>query len=65
MIKKDSDEAEPWAWESKEALRKATIGKKVKVVMEFSRTVPGKGGDDRNMDFASILLQTNNKNVSV
>jgi endonuclease YncB( thermonuclease family) len=65
MLKKDSDEAEPWAWESKEGLRKATIGKKVKVVMEFSRTVPGKGGDDRNMDFATLFLQTNNKNVSV
>lgn len=33
--------------------------------MEFSRTVPGKGGDDRNMDFASVFLQTNNKNLSV
>ena len=41
LIKKDSDEGEPWAWESKEGLRKAAIGKKVKVVMEFSRTVPG------------------------
>jgi hypothetical protein len=56
MINKDSGEPEPWAWESKEALRKAAIGKKVKVVMEFSRTVPGKGGDDRNMDFASVIL---------
>jgi hypothetical protein len=44
MQKKDSDEPEPYAWESKEALRKTTIGKKVKVVMEFSKTVPGKEG---------------------
>ena len=57
MQKKDSDEPEPYAWESKEALRKAAIGKKVKVVMEFSKTVPGKeGSKDRNMDFASVFF---------
>jgi staphylococcal nuclease domain-containing protein 1 len=65
MMTKDKGEPEPYAWESKEALRKATIGKKVKVVMEFSRTVQGKPGEkDRNMDFASVFLQKNNKNVS-
>jgi len=35
MIKKDSpNESEPYAWESKEALRKLSIGKPVTVVME-------------------------------
>jgi hypothetical protein len=29
MISKEGGEPEPYAWESKEALRKATIGKKV------------------------------------
>ena len=40
MVKKDNpDESEPYAWESKEMLRKTTIGKPVKVVMEQSRKV--------------------------
>lgn len=64
-MSKESGEPEPFAWESKEALRKATIGKKVQVVMEFSRTVPGKAGEkDRNMDFATVIVQKTNKNVS-
>lgn len=40
-------------------MRKATIGKKVKVVMEFSRTI-----NERNMDFASVFIEKNNKNVA-
>lgn len=59
MVKKDSDESEPYAWESKEMLRKTTIGKKVKVVMEQSRMVK-----ERNMDFGTVFLQKNNKNVT-
>ena len=56
MISKESGDPEPYAWESKEALRKAVIGKQVKVIMEYSRTVPGKPGEkDRNMDFASVF----------
>ena len=35
---------DPWGWESKEKLRKLSIGKKVKVVMEFGKSVEGKGG---------------------
>jgi len=66
LMKKENEEPDPYSWESKEALRKATIGKKVKVVMEFSRTVPGKAGaEDRNMDFASVFIAKTNKNVSV
>jgi len=57
MRGKETGDPEPYAWESVEALRKASIGKKVKVFMEFSRTVPGKAGDkDRNMDFASVFV---------
>lgn len=32
--------------------------------MEFSRTVKGSGDTDRNMDFATVILDKNNKNVS-
>jgi hypothetical protein len=38
-MKKPGEDPDPYAWESKEELRKLTIGKKVKVIMEFSRTV--------------------------
>jgi hypothetical protein len=58
-MKKAGEDPDPYAWDSKEALRKATIGKKVKVVMEFSKTI-----NDRNMDFASVFLEKNNKNVA-
>jgi len=66
MVGKDGGDPEPYAWESKEALRKASIGKKVKVVMEYSKTVQTKASDkDRNMDFASVFLAKNGKNLSV
>lgn len=65
IMSKETNEPEPHGFESKETLRKTTIGKKVKVVMEFSRSVSVKGSDkERNMDFASVFLQKNNKNVS-
>jgi len=64
---REKDQPEPYGWESKEALRKLVIGKKVNVVMEYSRTIPAKneGDADRKMDFASVILQKNSKNVSV
>ena len=47
-------------------LRKLTIGKKVKVVMEYGRTVEGKGGaKDRQMDFGTVFSHRKNKNLSV
>jgi staphylococcal nuclease domain-containing protein 1 len=64
LLKKPGEDPDPYAWEAKEALRKATIGKRVKVEMEFSKTVKGSGDTDRNMDFASIFLDKNDKNVS-
>jgi hypothetical protein len=40
-----NEDPEPYAWDAKEHLRKTAIGKKVKVVMEFSRTIEGKLGN--------------------
>lgn len=59
LMKKAGEDPDPYAWESKEALRKAAIGKHVKVVMEFSRTI-----NERNMDFASLFLEKNSKNLA-
>lgn len=67
LMKKPGEEPDPWAWDSKEFLRKTTIGKKVRVIMEFSRTVKtgGEGATtEKNMDFASVLLDKNEKNIS-
>jgi endonuclease YncB( thermonuclease family) len=63
-MKKPGEDPDPWAWESKEALRKATIGKKVRIVMEFSRTVKAANDTEKNMDFASVFLEKNEKNVA-
>lgn len=63
LMKKPGEEADPWSWDSKEALRKAAIGKKVRVIMEFSKTVKA-GENDRNMDFATILIDKTEKNLS-
>lgn len=63
LMKKPGEEADPWSWDSKEALRKAVIGKKVRVIMEFSKTVKA-GENDRNMDFATILIDKTEKNLS-
>ena len=43
---------EPYAWESKEALRKLAIGKKVRVCIEHVKTT----NDGRQMTFASVFL---------
>lgn len=59
LNKKPGEDPDPYAWDSKEALRKAAIGKKVKVIMEFSKTV-----NERNMDFATVILEKTNKNVA-
>lgn len=34
------NESDPYAWESKESLRKLAVGKKVRVEMEYDRVVP-------------------------
>jgi endonuclease YncB( thermonuclease family) len=62
-MKRPGEEPDAWAWDSKEALRKAAIGKRVKVVMEFSRTVK-QGEADKNMDFATVFLGKTDKNVA-
>ena len=61
--KKPGEEPDPWAWDSKEFLRKTSIGKCVRVVMEYSRSVKV-GEADKNMDFGSVFLDKNEKNVS-
>lgn len=45
---------EPYAWESKESLRKLAIGKRVKVEMEYSRAVPSHKGGVMQMNFATV-----------
>ena len=42
MAKKEGDDHDPWAWESKEFVRKQIIGRKVKVEMEFKREIESK-----------------------
>jgi len=60
------DRMEPWAFESKEALRKTTIGKEVRVEPEYKVTIPGKEGkEDTFMDFASVILLKNDKNACI
>lgn len=61
LNKKESEHAEPYAWESKETLRKMSIGKKVRVEMEYAKTTQA----GMTMNFASIFMQKNNKNISV
>ncbi len=39
-----SGESEPLGWESKESLRKLSIGKKVRVEIEYSKMVPSRTG---------------------
>jgi len=59
LVKAAGEDPEPYAWESKEFLRKACIGKRVKVIMEFSKTI-----NERNKDFASVFLEKNDKNLA-
>ena len=57
---------EPYAWESKENLRKLAIGKQVRVEMEYSKAIPSKQGSaDFVMNFGTVFLAKNNKNLGV
>lgn len=57
---------EPYAWESKENLRKLSIGKQVRVEMEFTKAIQSKqGGPDFVMNFGTVFLAKNNKNLGV
>lgn len=60
-------EAEPWAFEAKEYVRKLIIGKKVSVNVDFSKEIEVKNGPNagtkRTMEFGTIL--NNGKNISV
>ena len=59
LMKKPGEDPDPYAWDSKEALRKATIGKRVRVIMEFSQTV-----NERNKDYATVIIEKTGKNVA-
>ena len=57
---------ENYGWESKEALRKLTIAKKVSVQIEYGKEIQTKSGDTFLMNFGSVFLTSkNNKNVAV
>lgn len=64
MAKKDTDDHEPWAWESREFVRRQSIGKKVKVEMEFQREIEIKSGankgEKRQMEFATVFVGKKN-----
>jgi endonuclease YncB( thermonuclease family) len=49
------DVQENYGWESKESLRKFAIGKKVKVVIEYSKMIPTKKGDELQMNFGTVF----------
>ena len=68
MAKKEGDDHDAWAWESKEFVRKNVIGRKVKVEMEFKREIELKKeeskGAKRTMEFASVILLKTNRKLS-
>lgn len=58
------EKSEPWAFESKDTLRKTTIGKEVRVEPEYKVTIPGKEGkEDMFLDFCSVFTVKNDKNA--
>ncbi|CAI2381554.1 unnamed protein product [Moneuplotes crassus] len=69
IARNDSSDHEPWAWESKEFMRRQAIGKKVKVEMEFQREIEIKKGDlqgsKRIMEFATIFIGKKNLSVEI
>jgi hypothetical protein len=56
---------EPYAWESKESLRKLAIGKRVRVEMEYDRVVPTRQGQEMTMSFGAVTDQQKNRNFAV
>lgn len=67
ILGRKNQDNEPWAWEAIEFVRKAIIGKKVKIEMEYKREFEIKDGPNkgttREMEFATIFH--NGKNISV
>ena len=59
------NESDPYAWESKESLRKLAIGKKVRVEMEYDRVVPTRTGGQMTMNFAAVSDVQKNRNMAV
>ena len=69
IARNERSDHEPWAWESKEYVRRQAIGKKVKVEMEFQREIEVKKGEftgtKRIMEFATIFIGKKNLSVSI
>lgn len=58
----------PYAFEAKEALRKRCIGKKVRVIVEFTKNInvkkfEGDIGENKNFTFASVFEGDTNLSV--
>ena len=58
-------ESDPYAWDSKESLRKLAIGKKVRVEMEYDRVVPTRQGSQMTMNFAAVTDVQKSRNFAV
>lgn len=58
------NESDPYAWESKESLRKLAVGKKVRVEMEYDRVVATRTGGELSMNFAAVLELQKNRNLA-
>jgi len=58
-------ESNPYAWESKESLRKLSIGKKVRVEMEYDRVVDTRGGGRMTMNFGAVFDVQKDRNLAV
>jgi len=48
LATREGAEDEPWAWEAKEFLRRKLIGKPVRCVFDYSRTMPGENAVERH-----------------
>lgn len=48
-------DSDAYAWESKESLRKFSIGKKVRVEMEYDRVVDTRSGSQMTMNFGAVM----------
>ena len=62
-----SNPPQPYSWESKELVRRITIGKKVRVELEFSKNIPQKDSEEtKQYDFATVFVPgTTKKNLTV
>lgn len=55
------EEDKPWAWQSKEFLRKTAIGKRIKVIYDYSKETK----DARQMHYYSVFIDSTNINAAI